>query len=140
MRAAHAAQVMPSRPRSIRRHVARDGAAAGCGGERMDASMTWTIYPYGVSVKGRRSEERRCSEPDLAGQDVLVHDPVADEAVNRMREGRRPVVFEEKVPHPREAVAAQRRAEEPPRIACSDRCKQAAEHERRADEVQPARN
>src|SRR3546814_1109165 len=61
------------------------------------------------------------SEANATGEDVLEHHPVPRERVERMLERRRPVLLEEEVPHPGEAVAAHQRAKQPPGIAGHDR-------------------
>ncbi len=88
-----------------------------------------------------RSGTRRCpappSEPDLPDPDVLVHDLIAHEAVQRPLERRGPVLLEPEVPDPRERVAAQQADEhEAPRLR-RQRISQAQQPQRRADEVQP---
>src|SRR3546814_19464248 len=54
------------------------------------------------------------SEANATGEDVLEHHPVPRERVERMLERRRPVLLEEEVPHPGEAVAAHQHAKQPP--------------------------
>src|SRR6476469_3386887 len=45
---------------------------------------------------------------DLPGEELPVHDPVAEQAVERVPEGRGPVLLEAEVADPREAVARER--------------------------------
>src|SRR6185503_5495439 len=79
-----------------------------------------------------------CSEPDPANQDVAEHHEVAREAVPGMRESRGTVVLEEEVTDPREPVAGERRGQQPQRCAGDRSREQRREHERSADEMQPA--
>src|ERR1700694_557041 len=72
MRAAHAAQVMPSMPRSSRRSAPEAGSTMAA------VSTAPNIYPHGVYVKPRSGHP---SESNFARQQVLEHHPVADEAV-----------------------------------------------------------
>ena len=50
---------------------------------------------------------------DPAGQHVAEHCPVPDEAVHGMREGRRPIVLEERVTDPCAAIAGEHGRDEP---------------------------
>src|SRR3546814_812372 len=79
------------------------------------------------------------SEANATGEDVLEHHPVPRERVERMLERRRPVLLEEEVPHPGEAVAAHQRAKQPPGIAGHDRHRHQRQHAAAADEMQPPR-
>src|SRR5690606_23880969 len=71
--------------------------------------------------RGSITARTRRSQADAAAQDVPVHDPVADEAVERLPERRRLVLLEHEVADPRESVARERREREPPRIAGAQR-------------------
>src|SRR3546814_9888958 len=79
------------------------------------------------------------SEADAPGQDVLEHHPVPRKRIERMLERRRPVLLEEEVPDPGEAVAAHKRAKKPPGIAGNDSHRNQRQHAAAADEVQPKR-
>src|SRR5437016_3714706 len=57
--------------------------------------------------------KRETSERNLSGDDLPIHQPVAHEAVERVAEGGRRVVFEEEVADPGETVAADDRGHEP---------------------------
>src|SRR5271170_5711293 len=110
MRAAHAAQVMPSSARST-------GAEACSAGDATAVTdsipPTYTParyesrYPMGVSV----------SEGQLAREQVAEHHPVADQAVPGVAECCGAVFLEEEMADPGQAVAVDRRDDEPPRLA-----------------------
>src|SRR5690606_24262128 len=78
-------------------------------------------------------------EPDLAGDDVLEHHPVAGERIERMLERGRPVLLEEEVPHPCEGIAARQRGQQPPGVALDDGGRNACQRTATADEMQPPR-
>src|SRR5580765_4441954 len=93
------------------------------------------------TVRYGASEFQKCAgttglEPDLAGEHFLPHHPVADEAVERVAEGRRPVVLEEVVPDPGEGVARDEAGEQPPEIQGGQRVQDREQAERGADEMQ----
>src|SRR5262245_37668338 len=76
-------------------------------------------------------------ELDLAAPDVLVHRPVAHEAVQRALEAGGLVLLEHEVADPGEAVTAQQRVQQVLRAAAGQQHHQAQQRQRRADEVQP---
>jgi len=57
---------------------------------------------------------KAASDPDAAAQDIGKHDPVADQAVERMLEGRGPILFKNEMPDPGKAVAEQGHGQQPP--------------------------
>src|SRR5262245_26766701 len=77
------------------------------------------------------------SEPDLAGEHVLPHHPIAHETPQRVSEGGGAVLLEEIVTDPREGIAAEQAGQQPPEVQRRERVQQEAEAERGADEMQP---
>src|SRR5690348_11151091 len=78
---------------------------------------------------------RATSQPHAPAQDVGVHDPVAGEAVERMAEGRRPVLLEREMADPCEPIAEQRCQPEPARIARNERGRDDEQDEAAAGEM-----
>ncbi len=70
------------------------------------------------------------------GEQVPEEDEIARQAVPGVLERGGLVLLEEEVAHPCEAVAAERNANEPPRIARIDRQDDPGRYETRADEMQ----
>jgi len=80
------------------------------------------------------------SERNPAREDVLEHDEIAAKAVQRMGEGRRPVVFEEQMADPRETIPGQQRAPGLPWVARGELGHNAAKRQGSTREMQaPAR-
>src|SRR5437868_10714017 len=103
-----------------------------------EESTPSTVYPLPVSCNTRGGYIRLPA--DAAGQHVLVHRPVADEAVEWVLERRRMVVLEKGVADPGKAIAGDERCGDPPRITRDDCSKQATQCKRRSNEMQsPAR-
>src|SRR5580698_5956342 len=105
-----------------------------------------------VQTRGRAGCPREAREPLSGGgfsestpgcgtrkrsaeQDVLVHHPVAKKTVERMIEGGRPVLLEEKMADPREPIADQRDEPEPAQLPGNDRERGDTQHQRAADEM-----
>src|SRR6185503_12870173 len=64
-------------------------------------------------------------EPESPQVQLPPHAEIAGQAVQRMPESGGPVVLEEEVSDPRKAVAAERRRQQPPRVAGADEREQA---------------
>src|SRR3546814_11198695 len=91
-------------PATDRSSVGGVAPTCGCGGE----------FPPSNGCRRYRSEG------NAAGEDVLEHNPVPDDRIDRMLERRRPVLLAEEVSHPGETVAAQEPAEQPTCVARTD--------------------
>src|SRR5215472_11584606 len=74
-----------------------------------------------------------------ARQHLVEHPEVRAEAVERMGEGRGPVLLEEAVPHPREGVARHRHRPEQRQAPAQERGGRERERQQRAAHVQAAR-
>src|SRR5882757_4917698 len=80
--------------------------------------------------------DRARSEAHAPIENVPEHDPIANEAVERMGERRGPVLLEEEMADPCEAVARDRREQKPSRVRLYDGYQHDDDHERCADEMQ----
>src|SRR5207237_7478872 len=83
-----------------------------------------------------RSGCTRSPEADAAGEHVTPHRPVAEQAVPGIGEGRRPVLLEEEVADPGEAVAGDEADQQPPEIQRRYAVQYCRKPERSPEEVQ----
>src|SRR5690349_15909616 len=79
----------------------------------------------GLTVAWLSPERGVLIEPESSQVQFPPHAEIAGQAVERMAEGRGPVVLEEEMPDPRKAVAAERRRQQPRRAAGADEGQQA---------------
>src|SRR3954469_10201497 len=111
-------------------------------GTRRSMIIFWHPSSAGVmdlrAISALASSSVSFFKGDLPGEELPVHDPVAEEAVARVLEGRRAVLLEPEVADPCEAVARDGHGEQPPGVAGHDREREEGDHERGAREVQPA--
>src|SRR5205085_4420426 len=96
----------------------------------------WAPFSDDLDAAPSPRGQRLTSEPQAPSQQIAKHDPVAKEAVPRVRERRGAVLLEEEVTDPGEAIARERCRSEPPRIARENGRDNRRDHQRRADEMQ----
>src|SRR5581483_8272018 len=100
------------------------------------ASNGWRFYQQPRRAE-RNATPRTGLEADLAAPHVLVHHEVAGQAVERVLEGRRPVLLEVEVADPGEAVPHHRQQPEQGIAAAGERRDGGEDHQAGAGEVQP---
>src|SRR5882672_6839468 len=86
------------------------------------------------------ASRRETSEWYAASEYILEHHPITEQAVPGIGKGRRPVFLEHQMTDPGEAVAGDRRGQEPPVVAASRRVDQDEYHAAGADEMQAPAN
>jgi len=79
----------------------------------------------------------RPSKTEPTAKNVREHDPISDQAVDGMLEGRGAVLFENEMADPCESIAQYWNAQKPPQ-GMKDRCDQRKQHQCAADEVHSA--
>src|SRR5690349_4010072 len=120
---------------SIRpRYGARKGSSARSGRSELAPGLSDEARSLPLGISGDALTELEPAQVQLP-----PHAKVAGEAVERMPEGGGPVVLEQEVTQPREAVAAGHRTEQEPQVAGGDECQQAQHRSPGADVVERAR-
>src|SRR3954463_4472476 len=108
-------------------------------GTRRSMIISWHPSSAGVmdlrAISALASSRVSFFKGDLPGEELPIHDPVAEEAVRRVPEGPGAVLLEPEVARPPKAVAREGHGEQPPSVRRHGGHGQERQHQGAAGEV-----